>query len=61
MPFRVDKKGTSRFMLFKLKEGTYAKRTFKSREAAIGAGIAWMKYHRENPYVEGNFILARKK
>ena len=58
MPFRVDKKKTG-YKLFKLKEKTYTKVKYKTRQRAISAAKNYMRYRREKPYVVGNKILSR--
>lgn len=59
MPFRVDKKKDGYYYLYRLKQKTYAKSKFKSRESAINQAKNWMRYRKEKPYVSGNKILAK--
>jgi hypothetical protein len=58
MPFEV-KKVDDKYMLMK-SDGTYAKRSFKTREAAVNMGKVWLSYRGETPIVKGNKITVRK-
>lgn len=58
MPFQVEKKNNF-YQLKKLKEGTYAKSKFKTRESAINQAKNWMRYRKEVPVVKGNRILKK--
>ena len=59
MPFRVDKVKDG-YKLFKLKERTYAKVKFKSKQSAINAAKNYMRYRKEKPIVKGNMIITKK-
>ena len=61
MPFQVVKLSEKQWKLKKLKNGSFAKPTFLSKEAALNAGLNWMRWHHENPIVKGNKILSKKK
>lgn len=60
MPFEV-RSVKGKYKLWKINEKTYAKPTFNTRESAINAGMNYMRYRREQPYVSGNKILSKKK
>ena len=45
------------YRLQKLSDGTLSKITFKTKQAAINSGKAYMKYFGEKPIVRGNRIL----
>jgi len=60
MPFQVVKEN-DKFRLKKIKEGTYVKTLFKSKESAINAAKNYMRYRHETPIVKGNKILAKQK
>ena len=60
MPFEIRKEG-DKYKLYNLHKKIYVKKTFNSKETAISAGINYMKYRKEIPYVKGNRILSKKK
>lgn len=63
MPFEVKRQPNGKFKLWKIKEKTYSKPTYNTREAAINAGKNFMRYRHPNDsvYVSGNKILSKKK
>jgi len=46
--------------LWRIKQKTYVKKTFNSKQSAINAGKAYMRYRGEKPYLSGNKLLNKK-
>ena len=59
MPFLVKKVG-DKWKLWNIHKKIYTKVNFKSKETALKAGINYMKFRKEKPYVKGNRILKKK-
>lgn len=50
------------FMLKKIKDGTFIKTHYKTKESAINSAKNFIRYRKEGePYVKGNKILVKKK
>ncbi len=60
MPFEVRQRGEY-WVLFKIKEGVYAKSKFRSKAAAVNQAKNWMRWRFEDPVIKGNVIKARKR
>ena len=62
MPFLVKRVG-DKYKLQKLKDGTFVKTEYKSKQSAINAGVNFMNYRHPNDkiYIRGNKILNKKK
>ncbi len=60
MPFQVKKIG-DKYKLWKIKEKTFVKTTFNTREAALNQGKNYMRYRGETPVIRGNKIINSKK
>ena len=58
MPFQVKKVG-DKYKLWRLKEKTFVKREYKTKESAIAAAKNFMKYRKEAPIVKGNKIITK--
>ena len=59
MPFQVVRVG-EKYKLQKIKDKTFVKTEYKTKQAAINAGVNFMRYRKENPVVKGNKILNKK-
>tara|TARA_R100001509_G_scaffold164990_1_gene144580 strand:- start:12905 stop:13087 length:183 start_codon:yes stop_codon:yes gene_type:complete len=60
MPFKIEKK-KDKWKLYNIHKKVYVNKTFNSKETAISAGKAYMRYRGEKPYLSGNKLLHRKK
>jgi len=60
MPFQIKKVG-EKYKLQRIKDKTYVKQEYKSKQSALNAGMNFMRYRKEKPIVKGNKILAKKK
>lgn len=60
MPYQVKKIGKI-YKLYNLKKKEYVKVNFKSKDSAFRAGMNYMRYRKEKPYISGNKILNKNK
>ncbi len=60
MPFKIIKV-KDKWKLYNIHKKVDVKKSFNSRETAISAGKAYMRYRGEKPYLSGNKLLNRKK
>ena len=58
MPFQIKKIG-KKYKLWNIKKKVYVKKEFNSKETAVSAGMNYMKYRKEKPYLKGNKILSK--
>lgn len=59
MPFRIDHTATG-WRLYNITNKAYAKRTFKTREAAVSAGRGYIRFReRKSAVLRGNRLLPR--
>jgi hypothetical protein len=59
MPFQIKKVG-DKYKLWRIKQKSYVKKTFNTKQSAINAGKAYMRYRGEKPYLSGNKLLNKK-
>ena len=59
MPFLV-KRVDEKWKLYNTMKKVYVKTSYKSKDSAIRAGMNFMRYKGEEPYLLGNRILAKK-
>ena len=63
MPYQIKKQvinNVTTYRLYNLKKKEYVKKNFKSKESAVKAGMNYMRYRKEDPYLKGNKLLNRK-
>jgi len=58
MPFQIKKVG-KKYKLWNLMKKTFINKEFKTKETAISAGMNYMRYRKEKPFVKGNKILSK--
>ena len=61
MPFELVHLPRGGVQLKRLKDNIVVKTIFKTRQSAINAGMNFMRFRGEEPYVKGNRILNKKK
>jgi len=59
MPFLI-KNVDGKWKLYNIMKKVYVKTSYKTRDSAIRAGMNFMRYKGEEPYLSGNRILAKK-
>ena len=59
MPYEIKKVG-DKFRLYNLHKKEFVKKSFNSKSTAQSAGMNYMRYRKERPYIKGNKILAKK-
>tara|TARA_R100000654_G_scaffold28502_2_gene53105 strand:+ start:8776 stop:9204 length:429 start_codon:yes stop_codon:yes gene_type:complete len=60
MPYQIKKVG-KKYKLFKIKEKTFVNKEYNSKESAVKAGMAMMRYRKEKPVLKGNKLLNANK
>ena len=60
MPYQVKKIGKV-YKLYNLHKKEYVNVNFKTKETAFKAGMNYMRYRKEKPYISGNKILNKNK
>ena len=60
MPYQIKKIG-KKYKLYNLHKKEYVNKEFKSKESAIKAGMNYMRYRKEKPYLSGNKLLNKNK
>ena len=58
MPYQI-KKINNVYKLWNIKKKIFVNINYKSKETAQKAGINFMRYRKEKPYIKGNKILSR--
>ena len=58
MPYQIKKVGDT-FQLWNLDKKVYVNKKYKTKESAGKAGMNFMRYRKEKPYIKGNKILSR--
>jgi len=61
MPFELVFLPRGGVQLKRLKDNVVINKLFKTKQSAINAGMNFMRYRGEEPYVKGNRILNKKK
>tara|TARA_R100000734_G_C3319032_1_gene114096 strand:+ start:6545 stop:6745 length:201 start_codon:yes stop_codon:yes gene_type:complete len=64
MPYQIKKQVNENktvYKLFNLNTKKFVKTNYKSKESAVKAGMNFMRYRKEEPYLKGNKLLNRKK
>ena len=60
MPFQIKKVG-EKYKLYRIKQKSFVNKEYNSKEAAIRAGKAMMRYRGEKPILKGNISLFWRK
>tara|TARA_R100000734_G_C3281485_1_gene75007 strand:+ start:280 stop:609 length:330 start_codon:yes stop_codon:yes gene_type:complete len=60
MPFQIKKVG-EKYKLYRIKQKSFVNKEYNSKDAAIRAGKAMMRYRGEKPILKGNKLLHQKK
>jgi hypothetical protein len=58
MPYQI-KKINNVYKLWNIKKKIFVNINYKSKETAQKAGMNFMRYRKEKPYIKGNKILSR--
>ena len=59
MPYQI-KKINNVYKLWNIKKKIFVNINYKSKETAQKAGMNFMRYRKEKPYIKGNKILSKR-